>query len=188
MEENQEITFGEDFARIMERAREEAVRTGWNGISTDHIMLGILRDGCNTACEALAQLGVDCKSLKRSIDDRIMRSAPIPWSEFDSLRFSEDAFSTLNLAVLEATMAGDKTVSSAHMLIGVSRCAISVSARILEQHRAGSKRLKEVLMGQAAAAAQPAPDSTMAKDIADALAEALLVAGTSGKLKIKHYS
>ena len=67
--------------KIMEYAREEAVRTGWMNISTEHLMLGMIRHGHNEACRFLTDSGISLTQLKSMILDEIDRGYSVPYDD-----------------------------------------------------------------------------------------------------------
>ena len=114
-----EIRISEELNRIINYAREEAMRTGNYGISPDHLFLGIIRHRNNAAAEALAGLGVDLDDMKRSIDERLFTNEPIPFSETDAVTFSRGAHNVLSMTVLEATRLMTTVASPEHLLLAL---------------------------------------------------------------------
>ena len=118
-----EIRISEELNRIINYAREEAMRTGNYGISPDHLFLGIIRHRNNAAAEALAGLGVDLDDMKRSIDERLFTNEPIPFSETDAVTFSRGAHNVLSMTVLEATRLMTTVASPEHLLLALCHYA-----------------------------------------------------------------
>lgn len=113
--------FSDEIEKIVEYARDEAMRTGYFAICTEHLLLGVLRHGDNKACEMLASLGEDLDQLKRRIDAQILRSESIPYDEMDDIYLSREAQNVLSLSVLEASMRGVQEAGSAEMLLALTR-------------------------------------------------------------------
>lgn len=122
-----EISISEELNLILKYAREEAMRTGSYGIGADHLMLGILRHGDNTACTALRGLGADPDELKRFIDLHVFKQASIPYSDIGQIILSRGAQSLLNLTLLEAARLGHPEAAGIHLLLAVSRTSDNYS-------------------------------------------------------------
>lgn len=116
-----EIRISQELNDVIRYAREEAMRTGNLSISPDHIFLGILRHGDNTACRALVGLGVPLEGLKDFIDSRIFMSEPIPYSDATHISFSRASQNVLSITVLEASKAKCSEASSQHLLLALCR-------------------------------------------------------------------
>ena len=119
--------------RILAYAKEEAMRTGDYSISPDHILLGILRHADNDACRTLASLGVDLDEMKNCVEGSIFRPKHIAYSEGDDrLVFSRSAQNTLNLCIVEATIASSDSIIATHLLLAISSSSGSASLKYLK--------------------------------------------------------
>ena len=98
-----EIKVTEELNRIINYAREEAMRTGSYGIGPDHLFLGIIRHDENPACNALRGLGADTDSMKRFIDSRIFTNEHIPYAELENITFSRASQNVLSLTTVSYT-------------------------------------------------------------------------------------
>lgn len=110
----------QELLKIISYARDEAMRTGNYAISTDHLLLGILRHADNDACACLKALGVDPAELKQTVEGSIFRPSGIAYGEADKLSFSRSAQNTLNLCIIEATMAGADKIFATHLLLAIA--------------------------------------------------------------------
>ena len=122
-----DFRFSDDFLKVLEFSRDEAVRTGWHNIGVDHVMLGILRHGDNDAIRVLDALGVDSTAFKCSIDEAVFVYEAVPWEERDSVHFCDSAVSMLEHASLEAARCKDDCIEPLHFLLAVSRMSGSYS-------------------------------------------------------------
>ena len=116
-----EIKISDELYAIINFAREEAMRTGSYGISPDHLFLGILRQGDNTACTILKALDTDLNDFKQYIDRHVFTNEQIPFSETDHITFSRGAQNILSITVLEATRLNCAEASSQHLLLALCR-------------------------------------------------------------------
>ena len=126
-----EIRISEELNTIINFSREEAIRTGSYGISPDHLMLGIIRQGDNTALDILKGLETDIREMKSFIDSKIFTNEHIPYSEAGHVTFSRGAQNVLSITVLEATRLNGKEASSQHLLLALCRNTGSYSQSYL---------------------------------------------------------
>ena len=96
-----EIRISDELNAIINYSREEAMRTGSYGIAPDHLMLGILRHGDNTATDILRGLETDLDELKHFIDSKIFTNEHIPYSEATNVTFSRGTQNVLSITVLK---------------------------------------------------------------------------------------
>ena len=82
-----EIRISEELNSIISLSRDEAMRTGSYGIAPDHLMLGIIRHGENSAMDILRGLGTDVSEMKQFIDSKIF-TRPAPAELVYYLRYS----------------------------------------------------------------------------------------------------
>ena len=66
---------------ILTYAKEEAMRLGNYTVSTDHLVLGIMRHRDNAAMQSLDSLGINTAELKAHIDDNVRAKEPIPYEK-----------------------------------------------------------------------------------------------------------
>ena len=122
----------QEVLRILAYAKEEAMRTGDYSISPDHILLGILRHADNDACRILEALGVELDEMKNCIEGSIFRPKHISWGEADTISFSRSAQNTLNLCIVEATIAASDRIIATHLLLAISSSSGSASIKYLK--------------------------------------------------------
>ncbi len=126
-----EISISEELNKIINFAREEALRTGCYGIGPDHLFLGLIRHKENDAYRTLIGLGVDTGSMKVFIDNRIFTNEEIPYSEMEHITFSRGSQNVLSLAVMEATRLKCGHAMSVHLLLALCRATGSYGAAYL---------------------------------------------------------
>lgn len=122
----------QEVLKILSYARDEAMRTGDYSISPDHILLGILRHADNDAARALSALGIDLAEMKTAIESSLFRPKSISYSESDRITFSRSAQNTLNLTIVEATMASSDRIIAIHLLLAIANSSGSASLQYLK--------------------------------------------------------
>ena len=138
-----QIDFSPELDKVLEYAREEAMRTGNYAILPDHLILGILRHADNDACRLLASLGIDSADLKHFIESQLFRRASISYSEIDSIGYSRNAQSALNMTVLETSLSGEQHARAVHLLLAVSRSTGNIGCEFMGRAGIGHEQLAE---------------------------------------------
>ncbi|MCL1797705.1 MAG: ATP-dependent Clp protease ATP-binding subunit [Eggerthellaceae bacterium] len=69
------LSFTPRVKRVLENSLREAMQMGQSYISTEHLLLGIVREGEGTALEVLTRLGVSGESIRASLNDLVGQSA-----------------------------------------------------------------------------------------------------------------
>jgi ATP-dependent Clp protease ATP-binding subunit ClpC len=104
--------------RVLVLAQDEARLLGHNFIGTEHILLGLLREGEGTAAKALTSLGIGLEPVRDKIEETIHPSGS---STTGSPPFTPRAKKVLELALREALQLGHNNVDTEHLLLaGVS--------------------------------------------------------------------
>ena len=105
----------EEIRTILEYSREDAMRTGCRAIFPEHLLLGILRHGSNSAVDFLTRAGLAPQQVKSDVESQVFREEPIPFDEAGNVGFSRSALSASSMAIMEAIKAGDD-VRAVHLL------------------------------------------------------------------------
>ena len=116
-----EISISDELNSIINYSRDEAMRTGSYGIAPDHIFLGIIRHGENTAADALRGLACDLQEMKQFIDSHIFTNEHIPYSDIERISFSRGAQNVLSFTILEASRLKSPQASSQHLLLALCK-------------------------------------------------------------------
>jgi ATP-dependent Clp protease ATP-binding subunit ClpC len=124
--------YNEKARRALFFARYEASKLGSRVIESEHILLGILREGEETVIELLQRFDIKPDDLRREVEgervfvERISSTAELP--------LSEESKKVLAYASHEAESMTHVAVGSEHLLIGILRVEHSAAARLLDQH------------------------------------------------------
>lgn len=120
-------------SKILEYARDEAMRTGSYAICVDHLMLGIIRDGDNDATLALSDLEIKIEDLKRHIDSEILCENSVPFDHSDRLGVSRGAQSVINISGLEMLKEGAAEIEPRHLLLAISKTTGNATRAFFER-------------------------------------------------------
>ncbi|MFH1504567.1 MAG: ATP-dependent Clp protease ATP-binding subunit [Candidatus Omnitrophota bacterium] len=164
------------FNRFTERARkalvlakEEARRFNHDYIGTEHILLGLIREGEGVACAVLQNLGVDLERLRIEVEKLVATGSSS--SVLGDIPFTPRAKKALELSAEEARVLGHNYIGTEHILLGLLREEEGIASQVLFSLGVDLKKVKtevSALLGGTshahAAAGVPASSKTPALD------------------------
>ena len=104
--------------RVVQLAHQEAANMGHTMVEPEHLLIGLLTEGGGTACQALAELGVDPENLAAHIRDLVGKSQDILAKPVD-LPMSQRMKRAIDLAMSKAREMGVNYVDTEHILLGI---------------------------------------------------------------------
>ena len=116
---------------VISYSREEAIRLEHNYIGTEHLLLGILREGHGKAVQALRDLGCDLDLLKQTIEAKVARAAGI--SVPGNIPLTKKAEKVLRYTYLEAQLSKTDVIGTEHILLSFLRTGDNMAATILQE-------------------------------------------------------
>jgi len=139
--------FTDRVRKILHLAREEAARLGHEYVGTEHILLGLVREGEGVAAAVLTNLNVDVEEVEQTIEQRVTKGGAARVVGPD-LPYTRGAKKVLELAMAETRELDHSYVGSEHLLLGLLREGDGVAAEVLtdlgvtlEEARAETLRL-----------------------------------------------
>ena len=132
---------------ILTYAKEEAMRLGNYTVSTDHLVLGILRQRDNAAAQALDALGINTAELKAHIEDNVRAKEPIPYDKESSLALTKASENALKIMFLEARSLHAIKPEPIHLMLAILRSQDGNAVRYMEQQGVGYDKVKEFAKG-----------------------------------------
>jgi ATP-dependent Clp protease ATP-binding subunit ClpC len=123
--------FTERAQRVFLLAQEEARRLRHPAVGTEHLLLGLLREGEGIAARALQSLGLDLNKVRDEVE-RIV--APGESRVGEEIGLTPRAKKVLELAHEEGRRQGVSYVGTEHLLLGLIREGEGVAARVLIDH------------------------------------------------------
>ena len=133
--------FTDRVRRVMFLAREEAARLHHDYIGTEHLLLGIIREGEGLAATILSNLGLDLDVVRRTIENMVPASSGAV--TIGEIPFTPRAKHVLELSVDEAKLLGHNYVGTEHLLLGLIREGEGIAARVLVEFGADKRRVRE---------------------------------------------
>jgi ATP-dependent Clp protease ATP-binding subunit ClpC len=124
------FNFTERVRRCLAIAREESARLHHEYVGTEHMLLGLVREGEGVAADVLRGLGVDLEALARRVDE-VVRAGPPSQTMHSDLPYTSRAKLVLELATQEAKSLGHRYVGSEHLLLGLVSEGKGAAAQVL---------------------------------------------------------
>jgi methylenetetrahydrofolate dehydrogenase (NADP+)/methenyltetrahydrofolate cyclohydrolase len=121
--------FTERGRRVLALAQEEALRLRHNHIDTEHLLLGLVREGEGVAAKVLANLGVELPKVRAAVEFVIGRGDRPGKSE---IGLTPRGKKVIEMAVDEARRLGHHYIGTEHLLLGLVREGEGVAAGVLE--------------------------------------------------------
>jgi ATP-dependent Clp protease ATP-binding subunit ClpC len=121
--------FTERARKVLSLAQEEAHRFQHNYIGTEHLLLGLIREGEGVAAKVLRNLGVDLDRARSSVESILGRGNRVVTGE---LGLTPRAKKVIELAVDEARRLNHHYIGTEHLLLGLMREGEGIAAGVLE--------------------------------------------------------
>ena len=141
--------FTEQARRVLFFARYEASQLGTPSIETEHLLLGLIREGKGLTSRIFARSHLSLESIRKEIEERtVVREM---FSTSVEIPFSAETMNVLQLATEEADGLLHREVGAEHLLLGILRVERSVAGTILidKGMRLGSVREQIVTLENA---------------------------------------
>ncbi|MCQ9204805.1 MAG: ATP-dependent Clp protease ATP-binding subunit [Omnitrophica bacterium] len=133
--------FTERARKVLILAKEEARRFNHDYIGTEHILLGLIREGEGVACAVLQNLGADLERLRIEIEKLVSTGSAS--SVLGDIPFTPRAKKALELSAEEARSLGHNYIGTEHILLGLLREEEGIASQVLFALGIDLKRVKE---------------------------------------------
>src|SRR6186713_272405 len=124
--------FTERVRKVLAMAREEAERLRHEYVGTEHILLGLIREGEGVAAAVLQNLSVDLDEIQQKIEDTVKKGKAAAATGPD-LPYTSRAKKVLELAMAEARELNHSYVGTEHLLLGLLREEKGIAAQVLTE-------------------------------------------------------
>ncbi|MBT8401304.1 MAG: ATP-dependent Clp protease ATP-binding subunit, partial [Rhodothermia bacterium] len=116
---------------VISFSREEAIRLGHDYIGTEHLLLGIIREGEGIAVKILRNLGCDLFKLKKAVEDTVRSTGGT--LTVGNIPLTKQAEKVLKITYLEAKLYKSDVIGTEHLLLSLLRDDENIAAQILQQ-------------------------------------------------------
>lgn len=125
--------FSAQVKEIISFSREEALRLGNDFIGTEHLLLGLIREGENTAIKILKSFNVDLYELRKEIELAVKDKTGKNIANINSLPLTKQAEKVIRVTVLEAKALKSPTVETEHLMLSILKNKENIATQILNQ-------------------------------------------------------
>ncbi len=115
--------------QVLTYAQEEAIRFNHNYIGTEHLLLGLVREGDGVGAKALASLGVELDRVRSSVEFIIGRGDRHTVAE---IGLTPRAKKVIEHALVEARRLGHRYIGTEHLLLGILLEGEGIAAGVLQ--------------------------------------------------------
>lgn len=172
--------FTERARRVLSLAQEEAQRFQHNYIGTEHLLLGLIREGEGVGARVLRNMGVDLADVRQSVEKIIGRGDRVVLG--GEIGLTPRAKKVMELAVDEARRMEHHYIGTEHLLLGLVREGEGIAAGVLENLGVDLERVRREVLSElgrsstsaSGAANKPLPAVLLATIVGAVVALALL--------------
>jgi ATP-dependent Clp protease ATP-binding subunit ClpC len=136
--------FTERAQKVMVYSQEEAVRQNYNYIGTEHILLGILREGEGIAAQVLKNKGIDLITVRQQVEALVGKGQQ---EVGQVIGYTPRTKTILELSVEEARSLGQNYIGTEHLLLALIREGEGVAAQILMAMGLNFDSLRQEIVG-----------------------------------------
>ena len=136
--------FNDRAKRVLALAQDEAIRFNHNYIGTEHLLLGLVREGEGVAARALDAMGIELSKVRRAVEFIIGRgdSTTSP----SEITLSPRTKKVIELAIDEARRLGHSHVGTEHLLLGLVREGEGIASGVLESLGVSLEAMRKKVM------------------------------------------
>jgi hypothetical protein len=132
--------FTDQARRVVVLAQEEARMLNHNYIGTEHLLLGLIREGEGVAAGALESLGISLEAVRQQVEEIIGQGQQAPSGH---IPFTPRAKKVLELSLREALQLGHDHIRTEHILLGLILEGEGVAAQVLVTLEADLNRVRQ---------------------------------------------
>jgi ATP-dependent Clp protease ATP-binding subunit ClpC len=136
--------FSERAKSVLMLAQDESLLLNHSVIGTEHLLLGLLREGEGVAANALTGLGVSAEAVREQVE--LVLPVPGRPPENGSRPFTPRAKKVLELSLREALQLGHNYIGTEHLLLGLVREGEGAAIQVLESLGFERARLRQEIM------------------------------------------
>ncbi len=125
--------FSAQVKEVISYSREEALRLGNDFIGTEHLVLGLIRDGENAAVKILKSLNIDIFELRKEIEIAVKDKTGKNIANINSLPLTKQAEKVIRITVLEAKAHKSPQVECEHLMLSILKNKENIATQILNQ-------------------------------------------------------
>jgi ATP-dependent Clp protease ATP-binding subunit ClpC len=140
-----EAKFSNRVKEVISLSREEALRLGHDYIGTEHLLLGMIREGEGVAVSILKKLGVPLDELRNSIERAVKGTANHNVKNLANIPLTRQSEKVLKITYLEAKIFKSQLIGTEHLLLSILRDEDNIATQILHKFDTNYDSVKEML-------------------------------------------
>src|SRR5688572_19763515 len=144
-----EAKFSNRVKEVISLSREEALRLGHDYIGTEHLLLGMIREGEGVAVGVLKKLGVPLEELRAEIEKISKGTATHEIKNLANIPLTKASEKVLKITYLEAKIFKAQLIGTEHLLLSILRDGDNLATQILNKFDVNYETVKEMLEYQA---------------------------------------
>ena len=140
-----EAKFSNRVKEVISLSREEALRLGHDYIGTEHLLLGMIREGEGVAVGLLKKLGIPLDDLRGAIEKVSKGTATHDVKNLANIPLTKQSERVLKITYLEAKIFKSQLIGTEHLLLSILRDEDNIATQILEKFDVNYDVVKELL-------------------------------------------
>ncbi|WP_066834834.1 ATP-dependent Clp protease ATP-binding subunit [Rufibacter ruber] len=140
-----EAKFSNRVKEVISLSREEAIRLGHDYIGTEHLLLGMIREGEGTAIALLKKLGVPMEELKYALEQATKNTASPNTNITGSIPLTKQTEKVLKITYLEAKIFKSDIIGTEHLLLSILRDEDNISSQTLAKFNVNYEAIRDSL-------------------------------------------
>ena len=140
-----ESKFSNRVREVISLSREEALRLGHDYIGTEHLLLGMIREGEGVAIGLLKKVGVSIEGLKKSIEQATKGTSSVNVKDQTNIPLTRKKEKVLKITYLEAKLFKSDLIGTEHLLLSILREEDNVATQILNTLKVNYDVIKDLL-------------------------------------------
>jgi len=145
MANNMEAKFSNRVKEVIQLSREEALRLGHDYIGTEHLLLGMIREGEGVAVGVLKKLGVPLDTLRGEIEKISKGTATHQIKNLAQIPLTRASEKVLKITYLEAKVFKAQLIGTEHLLLSILRDPDNLATQLLNKFDVAYDVVKEML-------------------------------------------
>ncbi len=142
---SKEAKFSNRVKEVISLSREEALRLGHDYIGTEHLLLGMIREGEGVAVSVMKKLGLSMKELRSTIEQATKGTATSNVKNLAGIPLTRQSEKVLKITYLEAKIFKSALIGTEHLLLSILRDEDNLATQILEKLEVNYDLVKEML-------------------------------------------
>lgn len=140
-----EAKFSNRVKEVISLSREEALRLGHDYIGTEHLLLGMIREGEGVAVSILKKLGTSLEELRSAVERATKGTANHNVKNLANIPLTRQSEKVLKITYLEAKIFKSQLIGTEHLLLSILRDEDNIATQILEKFDVNYEVVKEML-------------------------------------------